>query len=148
MANEAWESPIEGMDVTDAYEPQLLPAGIELEGIIEQHIDFNREAMILNFKIAPLTLPAGIDPNKPVKRVEYTVFLPNSAKDDAEKLNNKKLMLKRVKEAFGIALDQNPSPQHFAGRKVLFTTKERVQKPEEIAKYGVRIEVDALLKVY
>ena len=147
MANEAWQSPIEGMDVTDAYEPQLLPAGVELDGVIEQQIDFNREAMILNFKIAPMSLPSGIDPSKPVKRVEWSVFLPNSAKDDADKLNNKKLMLKRVKDAFGIPLTENLQPQHFAGRTVRFTTKERQQKPEEEAKYGKRIEVDVIIRV-
>lgn len=146
MATEVWTSPVD-CDVTDAYEPQVIPAGVEIRCQIDPEIQWNDEAKIINMKLKPLELPASIDPSKPVKSIEWPLYLPNPGKDDAEKINNKKLRLRPIKQAFGIAENANLAPGHFAGKIVKALTKERKQNAAETAQYGRRAEVERIVEV-
>jgi len=138
---DVWSDPITDVDVSDAKEPQMLPAGVTLRFVIKS-ATYNDELKVINFKCAPLELPDELDASAPVSWVDWAVWLPNAAKQTPENLNFSKLRLKQIKKEFGIGEDENLVPSQFIERCISGVTKEKKQKAEQLAKWGPSMEID------
>lgn len=148
---EPWRSPIPDMDTSDAEPPQLLPANVQLEFVLED-ATFDPENLRITFQCSPVPGQAvlaahGIDPSKPIRRPGYTLFLPNRAKQEPDAYQASRVRLRQIRERFGLPLDGPLMPDQFIGRRILGLTKEREQTPEQAARYGRTIDVDAIVKV-
>lgn len=115
------------VDFSDVYEPEIMPAGSEVQ---VQIIDAEYREAKNNKETKMILLRLTVPSNIKAKDINHTLFLVG-ANDDAKKANNKKLALRTFSEAFGIDLSRG-----FTTRDLIGSSGWAILDEEDDPTYG------------